>query len=294
MKNKLNKVVSGLLFTFMLALVATVVMPTQTTNAATKTTHSIKCKYVLKPGQTVNVTTYYSSGYTWSSENPKIASVDQNGKVTAKKAGMVNIYLTSSSGYKSTIALVGVKTKNYYPSYEKRYKVGKDIPAGEYVLFKDPKVTSEYCFWTIYPSNKTSATLLDIGETRYASTVKLTKGTYVEVMSGYLVPLKKVAKSKFSLKNINKDMKKATSKVDNRIDAKVGYGLPAGTYKITLSGKANSGYVFVSSQPRGIKYNPKKTVESKSLSKSYGKTDVITLKKGQYVTIQNTTLTKIK
>lgn len=292
MRNKLYKVVSGLLFAFMLALLATTLSPAQTVNAAEKVTHSfLGCDYILKPNQKVQLS--YYSNCTWSSENSKIASVDQNGKVTAKKAGMVNIYATTSSGYKALVAFVGVKTKSYYPASEKKYKIGKDIPAGEYMLFKDPKVEYNYGFWTTYPSNKKNAKLIDIASTNYATTVKLQKGNYVKITGGYMVPLKKASKSVFSLKNLNKKMASATKDQYCQVDVKGGYGLAAGTYRVTLSKKAEYGSVRVSSQPRGSKYNANKVTSSATVSKSR-KTATFVIKKGQYATIQNCTLKKIK
>ena len=61
--------------------------------------------YYLEEGQDVDLdVTYYpedttdSKDVTWSSSNPDIASVDENGKITAKKAGEATITVTHESG----------------------------------------------------------------------------------------------------------------------------------------------------------------------------------------------------
>ena len=63
----------------------------------------------------------YTEGYTWSSDNPVAATVDSNGKVTAKAVGSAKITALSDSGKKSTmnVYVVGLsKTKITLHQYE--------------------------------------------------------------------------------------------------------------------------------------------------------------------------------
>ncbi|MCR5727394.1 MAG: Ig-like domain-containing protein [Lachnospiraceae bacterium] len=63
----------------------------------------------------------YTESFSWASDNPAIASVDQNGKVTARKIGTARVTALSKSGKKATIEVyvVGIsKTKITLHQYE--------------------------------------------------------------------------------------------------------------------------------------------------------------------------------
>ena len=65
-------------------------------------------------------------GVTWSSSNKKVATVDKNGKVTAKKAGTATITVKSANGKKATckVTVPSITLK----STKATLKVGKSTP----------------------------------------------------------------------------------------------------------------------------------------------------------------------
>ena len=68
-----------------------------------------KTELVMIPGETNTIVASFQPGnitesYTWSSDNPTVASIDSNGRVTAKQVGTANITLmTRNSGKKATV-----------------------------------------------------------------------------------------------------------------------------------------------------------------------------------------------
>jgi uncharacterized protein YjdB len=63
----------------------------------------------------------YTESFSWASDNPSVASVNSNGKVTAKSVGTAKITALSASGKKSTatVYVVGLsKTKLTLHQYE--------------------------------------------------------------------------------------------------------------------------------------------------------------------------------
>ena len=75
---------------------------------------------VLIPGETHQVVASFSPGnitesYSWSTDNPSVATVDSNGRIVANRVGTANITLmTKNSGKKQTVAVyvVGLSETN--------------------------------------------------------------------------------------------------------------------------------------------------------------------------------------
>lgn len=277
--NQLKRKFSALLL--IVALVFTLIPATQA-EAATKAHNYSGADYVLSVGKTKKLSGY-SSATTWSSDNNSVATVDSNGVVKAKKAGVAVITATSQYGLSMNYE-IGVKSKNYYPCYNGRYKVGKDIPAGQYVIIYDSKITSNFVYWATYKSKKGS--LVNNGGSSYTCFVTLKKGQYVDFNGGYAVPAKKASKSLFKVAKLNK------IKGEYGANVKVGYGFPAGTYKFTKQNKKSYGYVYVSKKDGGIATKDD-YIFSKYLSSS-SKSVTVTLKKGQYVEFENCSVKKVK
>lgn len=260
------------------ALLAFTFVPSAKADAASKTEHTYTgADYIITPGKSVQLSTGNSCSYV--SDNPRVATVDANGKVVGKSGGYAVITVTSSYGTKSNVE-IGVKTKSYYPNITDRYKVGKDIPAGQYVLLKDPQVSGNFAYWALY-KNKNSSYLRNDGFS-YTSIVTLKKGQYLDFNGCYAVPIKRVNKNVFSLKNLNKYGLKEGATV------KVGYGFAAGTYKFTLAKGHTSGSIHIASKDRGL--NPKYNYISTSYLSTSRKTVTIKVKKGQYVEIEGATV----
>lgn len=277
LKRKLS--VFGIMFAAMLAFT---LIPATSADAATKNSHSYSgADYIINQGKSVQLPS--GSSYTYKSDNTAVATVNASGKVVGKKGGYAVI--TATSSYGSTYKYeVGVKSKSYYPNSSERYKVGKDIPAGQYVIIRDPQVKSSnnFTYWALYKS-KNGSYIRNDGFS-YTSIVTLKKGQYIEFNGGYAVPLNKVNKSIFSVKNLNKYATKEGATV------KVGVGFAAGTYKFTLAKGKSSGWVYVASKDRGL--NPNYKYSGRYYVSKSKKSVTVKLKKGQYVEMEGCTVKK--
>ena len=285
MKN-LKKKFSWLCLMMVAAMVLTLIPATQT-QAAKKNTHSFSgVKYLLNVGKTKQLSTYFSSydKVTWSSDNKKVATVDANGKVKAKSGGIAVITATTSYGSTEKFE-IGVKSKNFYPCTGKKLKVGKDIPAGQYVVVHDPVCNSDYTYWAIYKSKK--GKLITNDGFSYTSIVTLKKGQYFEFNGGYAIPFKKASKSLFNLSKISKGIGTHGTSV------KVGYGFPAGTYKFTLKKGSDYGTITVRTKDNAFWHDYNNLISNESVSKSK-KSVTVTVKKGQYLEIEGCTIKKVK
>ena len=262
------------------AMLAFTLIPAASADAATKNAHSYNgADYVISQGKSLQLPK--GNSYTYKSDNTAVATVDANGKVVGKKGGYAVITVTGNYGYTDKIE-IGVKSKSYYPNSTIKYKVGKDIPAGQYVIIHDTQVGStDYTYWALYKS-KNGSYIRNDGFS-YTSIVTLKKGQYIEFNGGYAVPISKVNKSIFSVKNLNKYSVKDGGTV------KVGVGFGAGTYKFTLAKGQSYGTVYIASKDRGLNLNYKYTRYLVSKSK---KSVTIKLKKGQYVEIEGCTVKK--
>lgn len=80
---------------------------------------------------------------TWKSGNSKIATVAQNGKVTAKSAGTVTIYATAKDTGKVT-GKITIKVKPKAPS---KLKVKKASKTSVKIKFRKNKTASSYQIW---------------------------------------------------------------------------------------------------------------------------------------------------
>ena len=122
MKN-LRKTLFAFALVFMAVLSFTLI-PSNKADAAAKKNHNYSgVDYLLTSGKTKQLSKY-NNIVKWTSDNAKVATVDQNGKVKAKSGGTAVIYGTTASGYIYEYE-IGVKSKNYYPNIQGKYKVGK-------------------------------------------------------------------------------------------------------------------------------------------------------------------------
>lgn len=283
MKN-LRKHVSVFAFILVAAMAFTLI-PSTKTEATTKKNHSYTgVDYVLKVGKTKQLPK--KSGVKWFSDNKKVATVNQKGKVTAKSGGTAVITATTASGYKYYYE-IGVKSKKYYPNVDGKMKVGKDIPAGQYVLIGDTKCSSTGAYWEIKTSEGSS---FESDAFSYTAIVTVTKGQTLEYNGCYAVPFKYTPKSMFSVKKINKNLGYDGASV------KVGYGFPAGTYTFTLKKGCTLGYVNVADHDPsttkhsyfGTDYSTYETLKESNNSIT------VTLKKGEYLEVVNCTIKKVK
>lgn len=282
--NNLKKKLSVLAVMFA-AMLAFTLIPTTSADAATKNTHKyIGADYIISQGKSLQLPG--GSSYTYTSDNTSVATVDANGKVVGKKGGYAVITRKSVYG-SSTKIEIGVKSKSYYPNITGKYKVGTDIPAGQYVVIHDTQAKysgnfpDNFTYWEI--SKSKNGTYIRNDDFSYISIVTLKKGQYFDFNGGYAVPISKVNKSIFSVKNLNKYAKGGAA-------VKVGTGFEAGTYTFTLANGKSSGHIYIASKDRGLNLNYKYT-KAYLLSKSK-KSVTIKLKKGLYIEMEGCTVKK--
>lgn len=195
----------------------------------------------------------------WTSNNKEVATVTSGGKVTAVAVGKATITATvNKKKYTCKITVNG--------GYgEGSYKVGKNIPEGEYVLF----ATSSYGAY--FSINSDSSGVLDSiivnDNFNYNSIVTIADGTYLELSRCYAVPIGK-------------------AKVDTSGEGmfRVGTHLDVGEYEI-ISTSDIGAYIEVSSDS---------THEFNSIvsNDNFNNNKYITIEDGQYLTISRGKLNK--
>lgn len=137
---------------------------------------------------------------TWSSSNPNVASVDQNGLITANRAGMVEITVTTANGKSHTVELTVKQTE----------VEAFTISAGEQPFLKEgesltmeariyPSDTGKSVVWSVSDPSVAAITqdgvvkALKAGKTTvYASIgsltesceITVTKGTWIDISKG--------------------------------------------------------------------------------------------------------------
>ena len=165
MNLNIKKVCSGLLAIVIMITMGTSVTG-QTTAATTKSLY-VGATYTFKIKGT-------DKKIQWSSSNPKVASVNQKGKVTAKKVGSVTITAKYGKIAKKYIVKVNHKilkyiSKDWYTignqPYQIKYKFTNkyrkcyicDMETGKYSYYGKDKVSytkTEYGYYiTVYTSN---------------------------------------------------------------------------------------------------------------------------------------------
>ena len=90
---------------------------------------------VMIPGESHNVVASFSPGnitepYTWTSDNPTIATVDSNGRIIANRVGTASVTLmTKNSGKKQTVVVyvVGLSHTNVTLHQYEQLKIGLQV-----------------------------------------------------------------------------------------------------------------------------------------------------------------------
>lgn len=282
MKGFLRKEIS-LLLTCAL-LVASLFIVELPVNAANSRSGAISdnsysgCDYVVKKGKTTQISLSVPAIYaSFKSDNTKIAKVSSDGAIKGVKKGITKITV-SLPGYTYDVT-VAVTDKNFYAPGE--YRVGKEIPAGEYVLVYVPEVydstNSNYGYYSINKKKK----LVSSDSFYNTNILKVKKGQTLTFRRCYAVPLSKASKSLFKVSTINKRLSGSF---------KVGKGVSAGRYKFTpkqrkkSSSKYGTVYIYTTSDR-----NSKKRIAFKTSKKSFK----LNLQKGWYVYVNNCKMKKI-
>lgn len=204
------------------------------------------------------------SSIVWSSKNASIASVGSDGKVTAEKAGTTEIVATSSDKKASASCKVTVKVESFEAGM---YKVGKEIPAGEYTLVVDGSLGGYFAI-TKDSSGKLSSIKANDNFTTN-SIVSVKNGEYLEVKNAVIYHYGDV-------------------KIDTTGNGmfKVGKDIKAGEYKIVAEDTATGyGYVEVSK-------NAKHILSSIITNDNFTGNKYIKVKNGQYLKLSGAHIKK--
>lgn len=212
---------------------------------------------VLNRSVRLNVKKYPSNVHiSWSTSNKKIATVNSKGVVKGKSKGTTKItakFKYAGRTYKSVCTVRVAPVKKYNVG---TYKVGRDMPAGEYVLYS----TNKLAYFSINSDSSGSVySIISNDNFDNTSIVKVYDGEYLELKRCYAINIKYASKNK---------------NYESGGMFKVGRDIAPGEYKLTSSG--GMGYYEVSSDSRHSVY------DIKSNDNFYGSA-YVTVKKGDYL-----------
>jgi flagellar hook assembly protein FlgD len=246
-------------------IIALVLVTPPTVQAAT--VKISKSKAILEVDATLKLKlSSADSKVIWKSSKKSIASVASSGVVTAKTEGMATITATfNDTDYSCTVTVVDsnkvVKAQKISDKYtEGKYKVGTDIPEGEYVIFA--KDSSGY-FSLSVDSNENEIITNDNFD--YNTIIFVKKGEYLKLSRAYAIPLEA-----------------ATINADKSGFFKIGENLPAGEYKVVADANASAYYCI---------YNDNRQDEIESNDNFNGDT-YVTVQDGQYLKLSRCKIQK--
>lgn len=190
---------------------------------------------------------------SWSTSNKSVVTVKE-GKITAKKAGTAKV--TAKAGGKKYTCAVTVKNAKKYG--EGMYKVGKDMPAGEYVLFTNSKYSAY--FEVCKNSSGSFSSIISNDNFDYNSIITVKKGNYLKLTRCYAI-------------SIN------AAKVNTAGSGTflVGKHIKPGEYKLVSTSKYSSYYEVCK--------NSSGSFTSIISNDNFSKSAYITVEKGDYLTL---------
>lgn len=163
------------------------------------------------------------------------------------------------------------------PKYEAgEYTVGKDIPAGEYVLIPTEKYTgsgSTGIYWDVSHGRLYESDFAFRGN----SIMYFPPGKYIELKDCYAIPFEQAPNFCEGLTTISDGV------------YKVGYHIPAGEYKIEDDGDYNGSYTVLGS-PLGSS-SESNVITINSFHSKENTTAIITVKDGQFLKLSRCTIT---
>ncbi len=204
---------------------------------------------------------------SWNSGNPGVATVDANGNIKGIKEGQSNITATAVNGVKKTVLLTVVKAESGLWYSEQMYRVGIDIPAGDYYAVATDKYGGYYCKYT-------DSTQDDIEDNENFSTFTFFRcydGQYLKLSRCKITPV------------ANAPVNSPDNGVYGEGTYRVGVDMLPGEYKFTQTGDS-SGYYCVCTD---ITYDD---IEDND---NFDGTTYYTVKNGQYLTIRRATAVRV-
>ncbi len=201
----------------------------------------------------------------WSTSNKSVAAVNKSGVITAIKEGTATITATvEEEDYVCTVTVVDSSLAKPTPTPvpvteypEGLYKVGKDIPEGEYVIIKNP--TAENGYMRLSKDNVQNIVVKDCGF-NYNTIITVQKGEYLKMTDSYAVAIDKAI-----IKNYGEGT------------FKVGTHIPAGNYILSEFSNKNGNY-YLMSDNRYIQYLGRVEIDGSA---------PVTVTDGQYLVMEN-------
>ncbi len=236
---------------------------------AAKTSLFVKEKTTVKatvtPGNAAN------KGISWRSSNKSVATVDANGKVTAKKAGTAQIIATATDGSKASgkCTIRVIKPTLKLNAKKVKLQVKKSTAALKASgLQKGDKIKE----WR--SSNKKIATVAKNGKitAKKTGTVKISAYTAKEASASCTF---QIVKSKVKTSKITADVKKLTLKKGKKYQLKISRTPITATEKITYSSSNKKVAAVNKARKITAKKKGKATITAKTSNGKKAKISVI-------------------
>ncbi len=206
----------------------------------------------------------------WQSSNEKVATVDENGKITALTKGLATITVETAKGLKKTVTVSVTNPIVWHKAG--MYEVGKDIPAGTYYIVATGNISAYFRV-----DKDTYGKLSSIVANDNFSTF-----TYISVSKGQYLT---VERGQFTLAE-DAPLPKPIDGVYGEGMYLVGRDIPAGKYLLTNVSDYRA-YVAVSK-------NCSHSFRAIITNDNFSNTKYISVKKGQYLTVVRAEFTLVK
>jgi hypothetical protein len=201
----------------------------------------------------------------WSTSKKSVATVNNSGLVTAKKEGVAKITATvGEEEYTCTVTVVDSNLPTPTPTPvpvteypQGLYKVGTDIPEGEYVVIRNPDAKSGYMRLS---TDNAQHLLIKDSVFNNNTIITIKKGEYIQITDSYAVPIDKATLKTY---------------VDGTF--KIGTHLPAGNYQIDPI-PGSKGYYYILDDNRSIPNSGRVELLD---------TSWVWVKEGQYLVLDN-------
>lgn len=232
---------------------------------------------VYKVGRDIPATEYYVKGSNELAD--AWISTDAAGEdVIGGSAAYPNCYVTLKTGQYVTFEDAVVYPLGKAPLAPKdanghliaaQYKVGRDIPAGEYVLLPDK--TEDSVLFVVYPDSTMTSDFVGLDSEQVMTYATVKDGQYLDVY---------YCKAGYNILDADAPVADNTSGILTNGMYKVGRDLDAGTYTVEATSKEDSAYLVVNNSTHPIS-------DFISLSnKIFTGTKQVTVNDGQYIYLE--------
>ncbi|MCH5271614.1 MAG: zinc ribbon domain-containing protein [Lachnospiraceae bacterium] len=144
------------------------------------------------------------------------------------------------------------------------YKVGSDMPAGEYIIFSEDNFLGSSYFELNSDSSGTLSSIIANDNFTTNSIITVNDGEYLKLTSCYAIPISEAPNVDTSGEGMYK----------------IGVHLPAGEYKVTASESSFTGYGYIE-----VASDSRHTISSIIANDAFEGSRYITVEEGQYLTL---------